>query len=424
MRELLLTMLLHGATARAQQPLDVFLSASESVAADAVLAELSADAARSRVGSAGGALLPSLSLSGGYTRNQEEVSASFPGDDGVLQSAVITARDQLDATARVELALVDVSAWSRYLRARADAGAADARALTARMDVHVAVITAWHRLVASRALVDSAAVSRDTARANLDVVRAREAAGLASMLDVERARADGLTAEQVLAEAELEVALASRQLEQLTGITPDASPARLPDPGEEAPLEAWLARVDALPAVDAADADVLAARRAQLAAVGQLLPSVSVFAAERFTNASGFGPSALWSAGVQARWALDFTRRADAAVEGASLASARVRAERARADVQTALHDSWHRARSLAVRVGAARAAEQASERGASIARARWDAGTGNQLEVSQAERDLLSARVARIRAEADLSVARLTLRLRAGLPPSLEVGP
>jgi outer membrane protein TolC len=80
--------------------------------------------------------------------------------------------------------------------------------------------------------------------------------------------------------------------------------------------------------------------------------------------------------------------------------------------------------RSLLARARAARAAQAASERAATVARVRFEAGTGTQLEVSQSERDLFQAEVARIQADADLRVARLALRLRSGLPASLEVTP
>ena len=47
--------------------------------------------------------------------------------------------------------------------------------------------------------------------------------------------------------------------------------------------------------------------------------------------------------------------------------------------------------------------------------RTRFAAGTSTQLDVIQVERDLLSAEVDRIRAEADLAVARLALEKVSG---------
>ncbi len=57
-----------------------------------------------------------------------------------------------------------------------------------------------------------------------------------------------------------------------------------------------------------------------------------------------------------------------------------------------------------------------------SVASERYQAGTGTQLEVVQAERDLLSAEAARIQAEADLAGARAALRLAAGLGATADV--
>ena len=101
--------------------------------------------------------------------------------------------------------------------------------------------------------------------------------------------------------------------------------------------------------------------------------------------------------------------------DDSQLEIAHVRADRARRNSETAIIESWHRVRSSIARARASRAAEVASERAAEVARARYEAGTGTQLEVSQSERDLFAAQVARIQAHADLRVARLALRLRSG---------
>ena len=408
-----------GTPAWAQQPLEAFVRAASERATDVQIAQVDTRSARAdRLGSVGG-LLPQLSMTGGYTRNQQAVEASFPVEDGSLQTATIQAKDQLDATARVELALVDLPAWSHYLASDRRVLAAEAQQIAVRTQVVGAVVESWFRHASARRVEAATQTAQRTAEEVLAAVESREQAGLATVLDVERSRADVARAQQRAAEAELEVALSRRQLEVLSGLTPAGEDAEVPDPrGEDGPLESWIARIDQVPAVRAAEATVRAARSDTVSASTQLLPAVSAFATERWTNAAGFGPDFLWSAGVQARWNLDLVRPAELEARSAARARADLVARQARETAATTLHDSWVRVRSLSVRVQAARRAEEASTRAATIARARYDAGTGSALELSQAERDRFDAEVERIRADADLHVARRSLRLAAGLPP------
>jgi hypothetical protein len=137
----------------------------------------------------------SVTLSGGYTRNQLEVVAEF-GSPGDLQRAVISAQDQVDGRLQLDVVLVDIAAWSRFFGAESSAGAAAARAAGVQVAVNEAVVASYYRLAAGRALRRSAAESLATARQNLLVVQRRASAGLASELDLERARADVARVEQ------------------------------------------------------------------------------------------------------------------------------------------------------------------------------------------------------------------------------------
>jgi outer membrane protein TolC len=427
MHELRLTIaLLCGlatASAGAQQPLDAFVRAAADRALDARSARVDVGEARSRVDEARAALLPSLTLSGGYTRNQLEVVAEF-GSPGDLQRAVISAQDQVDGRLQLDVVLVDVSAWSRFFGAESTADAAAARAAGVQVAVNEAVVAGYYRLAAGRALLRSAVESLATARENLLVVQTRASAGLASELDLERARADVARVEQRAAEAQLEEVLAARQLVDLTGLEPEAGAIELEDDlAPEAPLARWL-QAAPVPDLEAARLDLRAAEQAADAAWQELLPSLSAFAAERYSNAAGFGPEFLWSLGVNLRWTLDFGRPARMGTAQRARERAEIAFERAQQRSETGIHDAWHTVRARIQAATATRAALAASDRAAQVARARFAAGTGTQLEVSQAERDLLEARANRIRADADLATSRLTLRLRAGLPPERGASP
>lgn len=256
-----------------------------------------------------------------------------------------------------------------------------------------------------------------TAEDNLAVATARNTAGIASDLDVERARTDVERARQTAAEAALQVQLATRTLVVLTGLTPsDADVALDDDLHAEPALTAFTAHLAAHPSVRATERDLVAARQLHDAAFAGLFPTLSGSAQERVTNASGFGQPSLWSLGVTLTWTLDFGRPAAISTREHGERIADIRQQRAEAQVETAVFEAWHRVASLVARATAARAAAAASTRAAEVARSRYGAGTGSALEVSQAERDALLAEVQRIQADADLVVARQVLRLRAGL--------
>jgi outer membrane protein TolC len=420
-------------TAIAQQPLSDFLrSVREGGALDVREASIERDGAGSRVDERRARLLPSLGASASYTRNQYAAVAQFPTGSSpsgapILGQAIITPEDALDARFTLTVPLLDVSAWSSFFAAEDSAQAATERLADRVRTVEASVITKYYAHVASRAVLSAAERTLTSADENLAYIRARYEAGLASELDEVRAHADRERAAQKVADAELEVALSARALFVASGLEPEGTPVELGDDAleEEPRLEEWVRVAGELPSVRAARREARAASWAQDSAWQTLLPTISATATERLTNATGFnGQSSIWALGVSAAWQLDFGAPAARASREHDSQLTEVRLARTTMDAQTDVHESWHRVRALLARLRSARVAEEASARGAEVARARYQAGTGTQLEQSQAERDLFEARVARIQAEADLRVARLALRVRAGLPPRIEERP
>jgi outer membrane protein TolC len=246
--------------------------------------------------------------------------------------------------------------------------------------------------------------------------RARQEVGVASASELARAEAEVLRAEQAREEAALAVTLAERNLANLTGI--DLQGRALPDIVVEdtAPsgtLEDHLERLDDTPGVRAARADVLAAERGVHGGWLAFVPTVSGTAAERVTNAVGFGPGSNWNIALSATWTLDFLRPAQVGTREASLSAARARLERAEQQARLQIEDAWHRSHALVARARTTAAVLDASRRAAEDARARYEVGVASQLELVQAERDLFAAEVSRVQALADLAVARATLAIR-----------
>ena len=416
---LLALVLLAPAPAIAQQPLEAFLDSADTHGLDVREAIALREQARSQVDEARARLLPDFTATLGYTRNELEVLVRIPRDAGEFQTATITPYDQIEGRFALSIPIVDVGAWSTFSASEVTADAATERAEASRTELHVAVVTAYYQLVATRALRDAAVRTLAAAEENLAVVEARVLAGLASELDRQRAISDVERQRQAQAEADFQEAVARRSLETLTGLPPsDAQGPSLDDDLRPEPaLDSFLAGGPELADVRAARRDVRAAELAHDAAWQAMLPTLRGTATERGTNAAGFGPNFQWSLGLTLTWQIDFGRPAAMETREHALEVARVREERVEQQAETRIYEAWHRVRSLLARAAAARASEAASERAVEVAHARYEAGTGTQLELSQAERDLFSARVARIQADGDLRVARLVLHLRAGEP-------
>ena len=393
--------------------LEALISAAHDENADLDVARAALSQARSQADEARARLLPSFVATGSYQRNEIQVQVQLSAD----RIATITPYDQLDARFALNVPILDLSAWATFFSAEASGDAAGRRADQAVDDVEVAVTQLYYSLVAGRAMIESAERSRLVAEQALVFATARREAGVAPVSEVARAEAESLRARQMQQEAELQVTLAERNLVNLTGIDLHGralAPLEGADTSTLDPLEGYLDEIDELPSTRAARHDVIAAERGVHAAWLGLAPTVAGSAAERFTNAAGFGPSNQWTLNVTATWQLDFGRPAAIGTRDAVLATTRARLERAEQQARLQIEDAWHRAHALAARLETAEAVLAASTRAAEDTRARYEVGVASQLELVQAERDLFSAEVSRTQARADLAVARATLRIRS----------
>ena len=369
------------------------------------------------VGLAGAGLDPSLTVSGGYTRNQTETVVQLPGEAGMPgQRATIVPFDQLQAGVTLAVPLLDLGA-RRQVRAAAaarDAALATVDAVAAETDR--AVVRAYFGWVGGTALVVSARAAGRTAADNLAVVEQRVAAELASRLDVARAQAAIAEARQAQAAAELVVATARRQLATLTGLELAGDAPALPEATDaEAALATWLGALPRSPEVRAAQAQQRAAVAGVAAARAGWLPVLGLTASEGWSNAAGFGESLVGSIGVSASWRLDLRTPRQVAVARAEVAVAAARAARAAQDARDRVTDAWNTVVAQRATVEAAVARTEAADEAASVAATRFGAGNATQLEVVQAQRDALAAQVTLVQARAELAAGRALLRLAAG---------
>lgn len=408
-----------GPSAAEAQSLDDFLRASRSASLDIAEQAQAVEQRTAEVDLERGALWPSLATSASYTRNQNETVVFIPGmGDAPVEAteATIVPRDQLELTVTLNVPLVDVATWKRVTAAGANLEAARGTLEAHAAEVERAVVRAFYQWVGNAALVRSGQVAEKAAQDNLAVVEQRAGAGLASALDVSRARAQVARARESIASAQLGVATAQRTLRTLTGIEPAGEAPPLPeDLAPEAPIADWLSRAGSLPELRAAQASQRAAEASAQAESLGWLPTLSAFASERVTNAAGFGQVDNWSAGLELSWLLDRRTLARHRLGQASAGASAVRVRRSAQDARDRITDAWNQVTAERARAEAAAAEVEAARQSVDVATTRFAGGTATQLEVIQAQRDAFAADVTLAAARANLAAARALLRLATG---------
>lgn len=441
--------LAQGALAQARvDGLQQFLEAADQNNVDRrILAEQRAKAAHD-FNAAWTSLLPSLTAQGGWTHNQVSADLAFPAfvnpaenmgqflkacrSDADCASgqvcssnnlcstkATIVPSDQLDAVLRFELPLIDTGRWFRSLAASTAEQGAVQREEAMRDLVKRQVVGAYYGYAAALAVRESAKKSAGVAEAQLKLMEIRTSAGAGTELDLLRARAEVQRTRQVVADTENLVATTRRSLRTVSGLSPpDAVPLPDDDTRAEPGFEELEARTDQLPQVKAAQLDAEAAGRVATSARLALVPSVTANFTERFTNATGFqGKTALWTAGLGFVWRLDVPTFMNMRSQASNEAVANLALEKTKLQVRDQVHSDWQRFNAALIKIEAAKAQVQAASRAAQVARDRYAAGAGTQLEQIQAERDVFGAEVGQIQARTELASARASLHISAGLP-------
>ncbi|HQY61009.1 MAG: TolC family protein [Myxococcales bacterium] len=396
-------------SAHALEPLDGFVASARRQGFDARESRATLAQREGEVSAANLRLLPVLGAQGTLTRNQYEAKV---GDKTIVPL------NQADLFLTASWTVVDVGQWERIGAAKRTLEAAESRAKVVELDVERAVSRDYYQVVAAEAVREAAGRTLAAAEKNASFVEARRAAGLAQELDGRRAQVEVARGQQIVADATYQVAVARRALETDSGQRPSTgAPALTADLQPEAPLSEWEGRnLDGHPAVKAAAADARALERSATATRASLLPTLSVAAQERLTNATGFQDRAsIYALSATAAIRFDVGQLSAANAQERSAEAAKVREERARAAARDRVFGAWHLVRAQIDKARAARAGLVASRLAAETAKQRYEAGTATFLDVVVAERDAFQAEVTRIQADGDLLFSRADLRLAAG---------
>lgn len=409
-------MLLTAPQALAVQPIGEFLAAARNNAFAAREQTATVAQRKAEEDVAFGRLLPSLSARGSYSYNQYEVKLPAGAFPGLNEDLIISPHSQLDASVTLDVPILDLANRARHDQTKLLTEVAQLQRDLVGIDLDRAVARAYATYVGTAALVNAAAESINAAEQHLQYVQTRIELGASTELERARAVANVERAQQDKTDAELAVALAARQLQTLSGLTPtpvDVFPQD--DLHPEAPLGQWL-NVKDTPS-DKLQAKLVEVNdAAKRAADYALLPVISANASERLTNATGFsGRAAQYQLQAVLTWRLDYGTYANTKVQDQVVEVQRVRTEKARRDVDDQIFEAHQRIAAGIVKSRSARAQVAAATTAADLAKERYQAGVATQIDVTQSQRDAFLASASQIQADADLTYWRMLLRIAAG---------
>jgi outer membrane protein TolC len=397
------------------QPLSDFLKSADENNFDRRIASEQMEKAAADAKVAWTALLPSLTIQGGWTHNQYAAEASLPNGMGGVNKLVITPADQFDAIFRVDLPLVDVARWFRTSAAFKGEDGAKHREAMMRDVVKRQVAQTYFGYAAALAVNDSAKKSASVAEAQLKLMEIRQGVGSITELELLRAKSEVQRTKQVVIDTETLVATMAMSLATLTGITPAASIA-LPDVKAES-FDGKMS-VEELPALKAAQTDIDSASALATASKFQLIPTLNAQFTQRLSNATGFqGQAATYNLGINFLWRLDGPTVMNMGSMSHVENTARIAQEKTRRQLEDGLKTDLLRFNAAKSKVETARVQVEVATKAAQIAKDRYAAGASTQVDVIQAERDLFGAEVGQIQAKTELASARVSVALSAGLP-------
>src|SRR5712691_2329058 len=427
---------LRAQTPQAGQPLRLSFADAVRLAADAApsvaLATLRTDEADARVRQARSALLPSLSLSALWVNrdfNSEALGIPFPPQFNLPNP--VPAFNNYDGRVTVTQTLFD---WSSVSKVRAAGAQADGSRAERGVTVEGTALTAaLAYLRATRGQAAVAARQADSALAAelVGLAQAQKAAGVSGAIDVTRARTQLVTAEGLLIVARNQMDRARIDVTRALGLDP-ATPLTLTDSlaptlgVAEVPAERDAAVTAALagrPDLGAELARGVAARRSGTAIRAERLPRVGV---EADYGVNGLtGASALSTRQVALQVTLPildgFRREARAAEQDAVVRESQVRESDLRwqiaAEVDAALLDLRSAQAQQAVAAEQLRLAEDELAQ----SRERFKAGVAGNIEVINAQTNLIRARDTEIDARFAAATARISLARAAGVARTLH---
>lgn len=302
-----------------------------------------------------------------------------------------------------------------------------------RAQTRLDVINAYYDVQQGDEQVRIAQASVNNARRNLSDAQSLEEGGIGTRFDVGRARVQLANSEQDFTDAQVQQAVARRQLVQLLSLseTADVSAA---DPVqkvgewtlslEDSILLAYKNRVEFQQQLE----QRTIAQQQRKAAIANVLPQVSLFGNYQFLNEFNepFGNLNGYAVGARLRWTFFDGGASFAAAdqERANQAIAETRFAQTRNQVRFQVEQAYKTLQSNARSIETATAALREAQEVADVAEFRFQQGVSTQLDVITARNDLIRAESNRLRAVLNYNRALAALqRAVSGLPANKPAG-
>lgn len=368
-------------------------------------------------------MLPAVSVTGSYQRNDKEVSLAF-GDlianlglpitidpSKLPDPTVIQPLDAFSVSAAARVPIVTPSSIGDSMAAARGIDAARASVDAVRLQLETAMVQACAMSEAADGIAEASRRAAGVAAAHRDATQRAFDAGTATRLALLQAEADVVRRRSEVVQAEANVDTGRRALGVLLGMD---GPVRVTLPALE---EAGAGRRH--PDLSAAEARAEAADKALLAARLRYAPNLSAWGtAAASTSPYVTGNKTLWRLGVDLTWTLadggareGRMAQADAQARAAqeALRAVSLRLSQADADAVSGLAVARERLTLATTQRDLAREAETTALRGVS-------AGTVTDLEGRDAEDRAFAADVGVAVAHAQVVVAVATLRRARGI--------
>lgn len=364
--------------------------------------------------------IPNVAASALYQRNDTEISSGFPASNQSWQIS-------LTAT-QVIYAGGGVSAAVKGSKLAREAAVLDLQAVI--NEALLQVRTSFYSVLLAREQIKVQESNLELLQQQLKTSTDRYEAGTVSSFEKLRAEVAVANAKVPLITARNNYRLAVEALRLALGFTTPQTESVRKEPNFLGTLDFTPQKFERQAAFEAARANrpdleriaKLADAREEgvTAARSSLYPNVAAFGgwALRKGPTNHFGDSNNgWLVGVQSQWDIFDGRATQGRVAQArsALAQTRLTLTEARLAVDVEVsraHSQWQQATELAE--ASARVVEQATE-SVRLANARYNAGTGTQLDVLSAQVDLTTARTNQIQAFYSYNVAVATLRKAMG---------
>jgi outer membrane protein TolC len=390
----------------------------------AMAADEQVAAAESRVTKARAFFLPSLNITGTYTRRPNEVIRSVGGQQTVVQKY-----NALAGLMQLNLTIFDSHSLPTLLQANSERRAEKYTAAESKRQLTFEVSNAFLTTLSLDQVLEASKHRFEYAKQALEAAKARYAAGLVSINDVTRAELEYATAEMGITQVkgqlettylQLGYFLVETEILQKKLKVPEfllQAAANNPAAEDQLVSEAQDRRLD----LGSLRWHAKAQHALIIEPVLKWLPSLAFIGQRRYTNEPGLtGRTWNWNIGLTAAWSIfdGFTRNGDYSERKALAVLADLDVKSAMRSVELDVRDALVSLTSQQASLKQAAVAYDVAKRNAAQIAELYRQGLATVLQVADANVSLFEAEVELVKVRYGLAISYLNLEAALGLDP------